>query len=49
MPSILAEIAFISNPAEEKLMRTDTFTSRMADAIFQGIRDYVNPIQTAAR
>lgn len=49
MPSILAEIAFISNPTEEKLMRTDTFTSRMADAIFQGIRDYVNPIQTAAR
>ncbi|MDE3018234.1 MAG: N-acetylmuramoyl-L-alanine amidase [Nitrospirota bacterium] len=49
MPSILAEIAFISNPTEEKLMRTDMFTSRMADAIFQGIRDYVNPIQTAAR
>jgi len=49
MPSILAEIAFISNPAEEKLMRTDTFTSRIADAIFQGIRDYVSPIQTAAR
>ena len=49
MPSILAEIAFISNPTEEKLMRTDTFTSRMADAIFQGIRDYVSPIQTAAR
>ncbi len=49
MPSILAEIAFISNPAEEKLMRTDTFTSRMADALFQGIRDYVSPIQTAAR
>lgn len=49
MPSILAEIAFISNPAEEKLMRTDMFTSRMADAIFQGIRDYVSPIQTAAR
>lgn len=49
MPSILAEIAFISNPTEEKLMRTDMFTSRMADAIFQGIRDYVSPIQTAAR
>ena len=49
MPSILAEIAFISNPTEEKLMRTETFTSRMADAIFQGIRDYVSPIQTAAR
>lgn len=49
MPSILAEIAFISNPTEERLMRSDAFLSRMADAIFQGIRAYVQPLQTAAR
>jgi N-acetylmuramoyl-L-alanine amidase len=49
MPSILAEIAFISNPTEERLMRTDTFLNRMAEAIFQGIKGYVNPLQTAAR
>jgi N-acetylmuramoyl-L-alanine amidase len=49
MPSILAEIAFISNPTEERLMRSDAFLARMADAIFQGIRAYVQPLQTAAR
>lgn len=49
MPSILAEIAFISNPTEERLMRSDAFLSRMADAIFQGLRAYVQPLQTAAR
>jgi len=49
MPSILAEIAFISNPAEERLMRSDAFLTRMADAIFQGIRAYARPLQTAAR
>lgn len=49
MPSILAEIAFISNPVEERLMRSETFLNRMADAIFQGIRSYIQPVQTAAR
>jgi N-acetylmuramoyl-L-alanine amidase len=49
MPSILAEIAFISNPAEERLMRNETFLNRMADAIFQGIRSYMQPLQTASR
>jgi N-acetylmuramoyl-L-alanine amidase len=49
MPSILAEIAFISNPTEERLMETDAFLKRMAEAIFEGIRAYVAPLQTAAR
>jgi N-acetylmuramoyl-L-alanine amidase len=43
MPSILAEIAFISNPGEEKLMQTDAFLTRMAEGILDGIRSYLNP------
>lgn len=46
MPSILAEIAFISNPTEERLMRSEAFVSRMAEAIFEGVRAYVTPVQT---
>jgi N-acetylmuramoyl-L-alanine amidase len=49
MPSILAEIAFISNPTEERLMRGDAFLTRMAEAIFEGIKAFINPVQTAAR
>lgn len=49
MPGILAEIAFISNPAEERMMRTNTYLARMALAIFEGLKTYVNTVQTAAR
>ncbi|HEV8540407.1 MAG TPA: N-acetylmuramoyl-L-alanine amidase [Nitrospiraceae bacterium] len=49
MPSILAEIAFISNPTEERLMQTDAFLTRMAEALFEGIKAYVAPLQTASR
>jgi N-acetylmuramoyl-L-alanine amidase len=49
MPSILAEIAFISNPTEERLMQGDPFLTRMAEAIFEGVKAFINPVQTAAR
>ena len=49
MPSILAEIAFITNPTEERLMQSDAFLNRVADSIFDGIKTYVKPVQTAAR
>jgi N-acetylmuramoyl-L-alanine amidase len=49
MPSILAEIAFISNPTEERLIQNDAFLTRMAEALFEGIKAYVTPLQTAAR
>lgn len=49
MPSILAEIAFISNPTEERLMQGEAFLTRMAEAIFEGIKAFLNPVQTASR
>jgi N-acetylmuramoyl-L-alanine amidase len=49
MPSILAEIAFITNPMEERLMQSDAFLHRVAESIFDGIKAYVKPVQTAAR
>jgi N-acetylmuramoyl-L-alanine amidase len=49
MPSILTEIAFISNQTEERLMQTEAFLTRMAEAIFDGVRAYMNPIKTVAR
>ncbi len=49
MPSILAEIAFISNQTEERLMQTETFLSRMAESILEGVKAYINPVQTVKR
>lgn len=41
MPSILTEIAFITNPTEERLMQREAFLSRMAEAIFEGVRAFI--------
>ncbi|MGH7229824.1 MAG: N-acetylmuramoyl-L-alanine amidase family protein, partial [Nitrospiraceae bacterium] len=49
MPSILAEIAFISNPTEERLMRGQAFQARIAEGIFEGIKAFINPLPTAGR
>ncbi len=49
MPAILAEIAFISNPTEEKLLKSSTYQQRMAQGIFEGIKTYIQPLQTASR
>jgi len=49
MPAILAEIAFISNPTEEKLLTSSTYQKRMAQGIFEGIKAYITPLQTASK
>lgn len=47
IPSILVETAFISNPAEEKLLRSGKHQDRLASALASGIRNYFydNPPQ----
>ncbi len=41
MPSILAEIGFISNPEEEKLLKNDSYRQAIAEALYQGVKKYV--------
>ena len=41
MPSILAEIAYISNSAEEELLRNGTFTTRVAESLHEGLKTYL--------
>lgn len=50
MPSILIETAFLSNPREEKLLRSHSHQRRLAHAIYKGIKRYLkqNPMQVAA-
>ena len=40
MPSVLVEMGFISNPIEEKRLKTASFQKSMANAIFEGIRSF---------
>ena len=41
MPSILVEIAFISNPEEEVLLASADGRAKAAECIFQGITNYL--------
>jgi N-acetylmuramoyl-L-alanine amidase len=40
MPSILAEISFISNPDDERLLKGGERRQQIADALFEGVRSY---------
>lgn len=40
IPSMLVETAFISNPTEEKRLRTSAYQQKLADAIWRGVRRY---------
>jgi len=40
IPSILVETAFISNPDEEKLLRSARYQEKLVDALVNGIRRY---------
>jgi N-acetylmuramoyl-L-alanine amidase len=40
MPAILVEVAFISNPEEEKLLNSDAYQAKIAAAVARGILRY---------
>src|SRR5213076_2619073 len=40
MPSILAEISFVSNPADERRLQTAEYRQRIAESLYRGIAKY---------
>jgi N-acetylmuramoyl-L-alanine amidase len=42
MPSILAEISFVSNPGDEKKLKTSEYRQRIAESLYKGINKYVS-------
>lgn len=48
MPSILAEIGFLSNPKEESQFRKPEYRQRVAEAIYQGIARYAESLSRMA-
>lgn len=42
MPSILAEISFVSNPGDERRLQTSDYRQRIAESLYRGISKYVS-------
>jgi N-acetylmuramoyl-L-alanine amidase len=42
MPSILAEISFVSNPTDERHLSTSEYRQRIAESLYRGVAKYVN-------
>ena len=49
MPSILAEIAYISNSTEEDLLRTGAFTTSVAESLREGVNAFLAASKQPAR
>jgi len=51
IPSILVETGFISNSGEERLLGSDDYQQKIAEAIYTGLRNYftAHPIQSGPR
>ena len=44
MPSILAEIGFLSNPKEESLLKRSDYRQKIAEALYQGVKRYADSL-----
>ena len=44
MPSVLAEIAFVSHPDEERLLKEGEHRERIAQGLFDGVRSYLEAL-----
>ncbi len=44
MPSVLAEISFLSNPRDERLLKTVSYRQRIAEALFNGLAGYARTL-----
>jgi N-acetylmuramoyl-L-alanine amidase len=44
MPSVLAEIGFVSNPKDEGLMKRGDYRQKIAEALFKGLSQYASTL-----
>ena len=42
MPSILAEISFVSNPGDAKRLKTSAYRQKIAESLYRGVAKYVS-------
>jgi len=46
MPSILTEISFLSNPADEQLLKKPENRQRVAEGLYQGVASYLESMNS---
>ncbi len=46
MPAVLAEISFISNPDEEKSLKTPEYRQQIAESLLRGVRSYADTLSS---
>src|SRR3979490_1943013 len=46
MPSILTEISFLSNPADEQLLKKPEPRQRVAEGLYQGVANYLQSLNS---
>jgi N-acetylmuramoyl-L-alanine amidase len=46
MPSILTEISFLSNPADEQLLKKPEYRQRVAEGLYQGVASYLESLNS---
>jgi N-acetylmuramoyl-L-alanine amidase len=49
MPSVLAEVSFMTNPADVRLLRQPTYRQRIAEALFDAIQKYQTSLKSQTR
>jgi N-acetylmuramoyl-L-alanine amidase len=47
MPSVLAEVSFLSNPKDEALLQTGQFRERVAASLYAGLNAYLKKNRSA--
>lgn len=46
MPSVLTEISFLSNPADEQLLKKPEHRQRLAEGLYQGVASYLQSLNS---
>jgi N-acetylmuramoyl-L-alanine amidase len=47
MPSVLAEISFVTNPQEAKLLKGNAYRQKIAEALYGAVRKYQTSLKSA--
>ena len=46
MPAILAEVSFVSSPADEAKLKSSSYRDKIAEGLFKGIAQYAATSRT---
>src|SRR5262249_38049655 len=49
MPSVLAEVSFVTNPQESRLLKGNVYRQRIAEALATAVRKYQNSLKNVTK